>query len=212
MCNHFWLTESSNKYNSSKNNRFHQVSTDEVYGSVLDGSSSEGDAYRPNSPYSASKAAADLLVRSYNITYGLNTTISISSNNYGLNQNEEKLIPKILKYINEKKIIPIYGNGKNIRDWIHVLDNCKAICSIFLNGTSGEVYNVGGKNELSNIDLLEEIEKILDMKLNYEYTEDRPGHDFRYSLDISKIQRELNWSPKISFKSGLKDLIKNKIK
>lgn len=182
-----------------KNSRFHQISTDEVYGSISHGSFKESSNYSPNSPYSASKASADMLVRSYHKTYGLNTTITLSSNNYGPGQHDEKFIPTIIKSLLSDKEIPLYGSGDNVRDWIFVEENCKAIEMVFKNGISGESYNIGAKNELTNNDLINKIYKIYstnkdypDRKLKIKFVNDRFGHDFRYSLDISKI-KELGW-------------------
>jgi len=182
-----------------KNSRFHQISTDEVYGSISHGSFKESSNYSPNSPYSASKASADMLVRSYHKTYGLNTTITLSSNNYGPGQHDEKFIPTIIKSLLCDKEIPLYGSGDNVRDWIFVEENCKAIEMVFKNGISGESYNIGAKNELTNNDLINKIYKIYstnkdypDRKLKIKFVNDRFGHDFRYSLDISKI-KELGW-------------------
>ena len=182
-----------------KNSRFHQISTDEVYGSISHGSFKESSNYSPNSPYSASKASADMLVRSYHKTYGLNTTITLSSNNYGPGQHDEKFIPTIIKSLLSDKEIPLYGSGDNVRDWIFVEENCKAIEMVFKNGISGESYNVGAKNELTNNDLINKIYEIYstnkdypDRKLKIKFVNDRFGHDFRYSLDISKI-KELGW-------------------
>ena len=182
-----------------KNSRFHQISTDEVYGSILDGSFKESSNYSPNSPYSASKASADMLVRSYHKTYGLNTTITLSSNNYGPGQHDEKFIPTIIKSLLNDREIPLYGSGDNVRDWIFVEENCKAIEMVFKNGISGESYNVGAKNELTNNDLINKIYNIYsankdypDRKLKIKFVNDRFGHDFRYSLDISKIKK-LGW-------------------
>ena len=200
-----------------QNARFHQVSTDEVYGSILDGSFSEEDRYAPNSPYSASKASADMLVRSFNKTYGLNTTISVSSNNFGENQNSEKFIPKIIQNILNNTQIPVYGDGLNVRDWIYVADNCNAIDIIFNSGKSGNIYNVGGNKELTNLELINIIHKIISKKCKVEeiklnFIVDRYGHDRRYSLKLDKISKELGWLPTYNFESALKNYINYCIK
>ena len=191
--------------------RFHQISTDEVYGSIDKGSFSEKSNYAPNSPYSASKASADMIVRSFNKTYGLNTTISISSNNFGKNQNAEKFIPKIIDYLKNNKAIPVYGNGSNIRDWIYVDDHCNAIDLIYNNSSAGDIYNIGGSNELTNLELIDIIYEIMSNKLsckkNIDFVKDRFGHDKRYSLNCNKIKEDLNWLPKSKFNSSLSKYI-----
>lgn len=189
--------------------RFHQISTDEVYGSTEKGSFDEESNYAPNSPYSASKASADMLVRSFNRTFGLNTTISISSNNFGPNQHNEKLIPKIVRCIKNDNPTPIYGDGMNIRDWIYVKDHCVAIDNIFNRSKTGESYNVGGKNELKNIELAKLIYKILDRKEKINFVKDRFGHDGRYSLNIDKIIKDFNLNLTSNFKINLTNYIKN---
>jgi len=203
--------------------RFHHISTDEVYGSLNDtGIFSEDTPYAPNSPYSASKAASDFLVRSYYHTYGLNTVISNCSNNYGPKQHSEKFIPTIIRKAIHLEKIPIYGTGKNIRDWIYVLDHCKAIDCIFDKGRAGEWYNVGARNEQNNIAIAENICGILDklapeFKRNstinkyselIEFIADRPGHDFRYAIDPTKIEKELGWATDEKFDDGLKKTIR----
>ena len=202
---------------SSKNNVFYHISTDEVYGSLgLEGSFTEYSKYDPNSPYSASKASSDHFVRAYHKTYGLPILISNCSNNYGPNQHAEKMIPNIIKSLLKQIKIPIYGDGKNIRDWLYVDDHCDAIELIFNNGNCGETYNIGGNYEISNIDLANIIIKIFDeIKLNnsgtsnklIEFVSDRPGHDFRYSIDFSKIKKELGWTPKTNFDKGIRETI-----
>jgi dTDP-glucose 4,6-dehydratase len=188
------------------NIRFHQVSTDEVYGDTSIDSSRrfyEEDILRPSSPYSSSKAAADLLILSYHRSYGMNITISRSVNNYGPHQHEEKLIPLIINNALNNKNIPLYGDGKNIRDWMYVLDHCSAIDTILHLGVSGEVYNVGNNNELSNVQIANMIlDKIDSSSSKIEYVLDRPGHDARYSVETKKI-RELGWEPKYNFDSTL---------
>ena len=181
------------------NAKFLQISTDEVYGSIDTGSFSESSPYSPNSPYSASKASADLIVKSYNSTYGLNTLITLSSNNYGPGQHKEKFIPTIISCLIKNIEIPIYGNGKNIRDWIHVDENCRAIEFIFNKGVIGESYNIGVENELTNLELVKKIFKAYSSghknplnELKIKFVEDRFGHDFRYSLNNSKL-KSLGW-------------------
>jgi len=189
----FWFNSPFNLKHNFKYARFHQISTDEVYGSIRNSSFCESSAYSPNSPYSASKASADMLVRSFNKTYGLNTTISISTNNYGLNQNSEKLIPKVISCLKNNMNIPIYGDGKNIRDWIFVEDNSRAIDLIFNKSKPGEVFNVGGGNEFSNLELVNMIGKLSNITPKINFVSDRHGHDFRYSVNTSKIKRDLNF-------------------
>ncbi len=195
-----WMSSNFKLKNKFKHSRFHQISTDEVYGSIIDGSFSEKSQYRPNSPYSASKASADMLVRSFNKTFGLNTTISVCSNNYGKNQNKEKFIPTIINSLINGKSIPVYGDGLNVRDWINVKDHCEAIEKVFNNSSSGETYNVGANNEISNLELIDKI--YFDLKKKYKiekkikFIDDRFGHDRRYSLSTSKIFNDLNWEAK----------------
>lgn len=195
----YQLLEAARKHECS----YLQISTDEVYGSIIDGSFKEGDPLEPNSPYSASKAGAEMLVRAYNKTYGLNTLVTRSSNNFGPYQYPEKLIPVIILNALQNKKIPVYGDGKNIRDWIHVADNCLAIDVVLHKGKAGEVYNVGGGNEYTNLEIVHLILDILDKTHDLiEFVEDRPGHDWRYSVDTTKI-RELGWAPEFDFKNGL---------
>ena len=198
---------------SSKNNTFYHISTDEVYGSLgLDGSFDEISKYDPNSPYSASKASSDHFVRAYHKTYGLPILISNCSNNYGPNQHVEKMIPNIINSLLKQIKIPIYGDGKNIRDWLYVDDHCDAIELIFNKGKNGETYNIGGNHEICNIDLANLIIKIFDqIKSNVqgksnkliEFVSDRPGHDFRYAINFTKIEKELGWKPKTKFEDGI---------
>ena len=206
-----WMIKPFKKKKKFVDARFHQVSTDEVYGSIISGSFSEDSKYLPNSPYSASKAAADMLVRSYNITYGLNTTISISSNNYGKGQNIEKFIPTVVNSIKNNKNIHVYGDGKNIRDWIFVEDNCNAIILIFVKGKSGDVYNVGGGTELNNLQLIDILFDIISKKYNVvkkiKFVKDRYGHDRRYSLNTKKIRDEIGWINETDFKKNLEKII-----
>jgi dTDP-glucose 4,6-dehydratase len=197
---------------------FHHISTDEVYGSLgREGHFKESTPYKPNSPYSASKAASDHLVRAYYKTYGLPMTISNCSNNYGPYQFPEKLIPLIILNALEGKSLPVYGEGKNVRDWLYVKDHCMAVWTIMKNGTVGETYNVGGNSELENIKLVEMICDILDEKNPLSngrsrrdlitFVKDRPGHDFRYAIDFSKLNKNLNWRPKQTLETGIRDTI-----
>ena len=190
--------------------RFHHISTDEVYGSLgEDGKFTETTAYAPNSPYSASKAASDMLVRAYNHTFKSLITISNCSNNYGPNQHNEKFIPVVINSILKNKKIPVYGNGKNIRDWIFVSDHCDAVWSILNNGKIGETYNVGGNCEKTNLEIINDICEVLNVNPQdyISFVEDRKGHDFRYAIDNAKINKELNWYPITCFKDGLKQTI-----
>lgn len=197
-----------------ENYRFHHISTDEVYGTLgNEGIFKETTPYAPNSPYSASKASSDFLVRAFHHTFGMNTTTSNCSNNYGPKQHKEKLIPKIINNCLTEEPLPIYGRGENIRDWLYVLDHCKAIDLIYHNGKAGETYNIGGRNERSNIIIVKTICTILDVKRprangkKYEelitYVKDRAGHDFRYAIDASKIETELGWRAEENFDSGI---------
>lgn len=193
--------------------RFHHISTDEVYGSlnVDDSSFCESTAYDPRSPYSASKAASDHLVKSYYHTYGLPITLSNCSNNYGPRQHEEKFIPTIINACLRQQLIPIYGSGKNIRDWLYVEDHCRGIMDVIKGGRLGESYNMGGNHECENITIAEMIcAKIDALKIHsastkklISFVKDRPGHDFRYAINSSKIKDELGWQPHESFDSGL---------
>ena len=194
--------------------RFHHISTDEVYGTLGEsGYFTETTAYAPNSPYSASKAGSDFIVRSYYHTYGMNVTTSNCSNNYGPKQHFEKFIPVIISKCLAEQPIPIYGNGANIRDWLYVLDHCKAVDLIFHTGRSGETYNIGGHNERDNLQILHKVCGILDemrpRKNGAKYDDlmtfvaDRPGHDKRYAIDPTKIVTELGWKPDETFDSGI---------
>ena len=188
--------------------RYLQVSTDEVYGSILQGSSRESDLLMPNSPYSASKASGDLLVRAYNKTYGLDTIITRCSNNYGPQQYPEKLIPFFISKIINNEKVPIYGSGKNIRDWLHVSDHCRGIHLALMNGQPGEIYNIGGGRELTNLEITQKLFELLDVDGNQiEYVDDRLGHDFRYSVDYSKIRTEAGYEPRIEFEQGLSQTV-----
>jgi dTDP-glucose 4,6-dehydratase len=197
--------------------RFYHISTDEVYGSLKDiGFFTEQTAYDPRSPYSASKASSDHLVRAYMHTYKLPVVLSNCSNNYGANQFPEKLIPLAINNIKTEKPIPIYGKGENIRDWLFVEDHASAIDLIFHKGKNGETYNIGGNNEWTNIDLIHKLCEIMDRKLGrpqgssaklITFVKDRAGHDLRYAIDSSKIQKELGWKPSLQFEEGLEKTV-----
>jgi dTDP-glucose 4,6-dehydratase len=196
---------------------FYHISTDEVYGSLgSDGMFTEETAYDPKSPYSASKASSDHMVRAYNHTFGVPVVISNCSNNYGPNQFPEKLIPLAINNIKNSKPVPVYGNGENIRDWLYVEDHAAAIDLIFHSGKPAETYNIGGNNEWKNIDLIRLLCKIMDRKLSrtagtseklITFVKDRPGHDMRYAIDSSKLQKEMGWSPIPSFEAGLEKTV-----
>ncbi len=188
--------------------RFVQISTDEVYGSIDSGSWNEDSPLLPNSPYSASKAGGELLARAYHKTHGLDVVITRSSNNYGPYHFPEKLIPLFITNLIEGKKVPVYGNGQNVRDWLHVNDHCLGIYAALMNGKSGEVYNLGGGNELSNIEItLLILDAMRADATSIEYVEDRKGHDFRYSIDSTKSYRELGFQPKVRFEDGLQETI-----
>ena len=186
--------------------KFIQISTDEVYGSLGDtGKFTETTPLAPNSPYSASKAAADLLVRAYYKTYGFAGIITRCSNNYGPYQFPEKLIPLLISNAFEDRELPIYGDGKNIRDWIYVLDHCSALLKILTDGKPGEIYNIGGSQEMMNIDVVKTLLKLLKKPESLiKFVKDRPGHDRRYAIDSTKIQKELNWKPSLGFDEGIR--------
>ncbi len=209
-----WFDAPSKPKEGYENCRFHHISTDEVYGTLGDeGLFHETTAYAPNSPYSASKASSDFLVRAYHHTYGMNVTTSNCSNNYGPKQHKEKLIPKIISNCLEEKPLPIYGKGENIRDWLYVLDHCKAIDLIYHTGKTGETYNIGGRNERNNITIVKTICAILDEKKpranGQKYADlitfvtDRAGHDFRYAIDATKLETELGWKAEETFDTGI---------
>jgi dTDP-glucose 4,6-dehydratase len=197
--------------------KFYHISTDEVYGSLGDeGFFTEETSYDPHSPYSASKASSDHLVRAYHDTFGLPTVISNCSNNYGPFQFPEKLLPLFIHNIRNNKSLPVYGQGLNVRDWLFVEDHATAIDLIYHKGETGETYNIGGNNEWKNIDLIRLLCKIMDKKLDREpgtsqklitYVKDRAGHDLRYAIDSSKIQRELGWKPSLQFEEGLEKTV-----
>jgi dTDP-glucose 4,6-dehydratase len=187
---------------------FIHISTDEVYGSIENGSWNEIEPVKPNSPYSASKASSDLLALAYFRTYGLDVRVTRCSNNYGPNQHAEKLIPRFITNIIDGKKLPVYGKGNNRRDWLHVSDHCDAIDKVIEFGSAGEIYNIGGGTELSNIELTYRILKLMDVKDDIiEFVEDRKGHDFRYSVDYAKINRIGGYNPKIDFEQGLSSTI-----
>jgi dTDP-glucose 4,6-dehydratase len=196
-----------------KGKLFYHVSTDEVYGSLDDGGYFyEDTSYDPQSPYSASKASSDHFVRAYNNTYKLPVVISNCSNNYGPHQFPEKLIPLVFNNILKKKQIPVYGKGENVRDWLYVIDHARAIDVIFHKGKIGDTYNIGGNNEWQNIELVRLFCKVMDEKLGrasgeseklITFVTDRAGHDLRYAIDASKLQKELGWEPSVTFEQGL---------
>ena len=223
----YWM-ETPFKYKEEyKNCRFHHISTDEVYGTLNETDLfTESTPYAPNSPYSASKASSDMIVRSYQETYGLNTVITNCSNNYGPKQHDEKLIPTIIRKALAGESIPIYGDGKNIRDWLYVLDHCKGIDVVYHTGVTGQTYNIGGRNERTNLQIVNRICEILDEKIplgtgtsvpadktkvqfpkSYKelitFVEDRAGHDRRYAIDATKLENELGWKADENFDSGI---------
>lgn len=209
----YWM-EGPNKYKAGYEDcRYHHISTDEVYGTLgEDGLFMETTPYAPNSPYSASKASSDFLVRAYHHTYGMNVTTSNCSNNYGPKQHDEKLIPTIIRKCLAEQPIPIYGQGTNIRDWLYVLDHCKAIDLIYHEGKAGETYNIGGRNERNNLQIVNRICSILDEarpRKEGKYADlitfvaDRPGHDMRYAIDATKLETELNWKADENFDTGI---------
>ncbi|WP_025114725.1 dTDP-glucose 4,6-dehydratase [Lysinibacillus fusiformis] len=201
------LLDAAKKYNVKK---YLQVSTDEVYGSLgEDGYFTEQTPLAPNSPYSASKAGADLLVLAYHETFGLPVNITRCSNNYGPFHFPEKLIPLMIINALKDKKLPVYGDGKNVRDWLHVTDHCSAIDLVLHKGINGEVYNVGGHNEKTNLEVVKELLKQLDKPESLiQYVEDRLGHDRRYAIDPTKLQKELGWEPKYTFETGLKETVR----
>lgn len=203
--------------NNASENRFHHISTDEVYGSLGEkGFFTESTQYDPSSPYSASKAGSDHIVQAYFRTFGMNTTISNCSNNFGPLQHDEKLIPTIIRRALANETIPIYGNGQNVRDWLFVEDHCSAVELIFSKGVTGETYNIGGDSEWSNLNLANYICDLLNelkpKKTNYKnqisFVTDRLGHDFRYAIDCSKIKKELKWNPQTGFHAGILETVK----
>lgn len=216
----YWMDKPFSYKAKYENCRFHHISTDEVYGTLGEtGLFTETTPYAPNSPYSASKASSDMIIRAYNETYGLNTIITNCSNNYGPKQHDEKLIPTIIRNALKGNPIPIYGDGKNIRDWLYVLDHCKGIDLVFHSGKKGETYNIGGRNERTNLQIVNRICEILDAvhpikNITFEHSlksykdlitfvEDRAGHDRRYAIDATKIENELGWKADENFDSGI---------
>ncbi|MDQ0155375.1 dTDP-glucose 4,6-dehydratase [Robertmurraya andreesenii] len=214
----FWMDGVNSYKKEYMNARFYHISTDEVYGSLgKDGYFTEDTAYAPNSPYSASKASSDMLVRSYFHTYGMNVVTTNCSNNYGPRQHEEKLIPTIIRKALALEPIPIYGNGQNVRDWLYVMDHCRAIEQVYLEGKAGETYLIGGHNERTNIEIAQTVCDVLDeliplgknecgttsYKQLISFVHDRPGHDFRYAINDSKLQRELGFQIKYGFDRGI---------
>ena len=188
--------------------KFLQISTDEVFGSLKKDSATEKFPFNPSSPYAATKACAEMLVNSYFITYGCDTLITRCTNNYGPRQFPEKLIPKVILLAEKNKKIPIYGSGKNLRDWLFVDDHCDAIFSVLEHGKSGQSYNISSNNEIDNITIVEKILSIMGKPSELiEFVEDRPGHDFRYSMNSDKLRNEMNWKPKIDFDTGLENTI-----
>ncbi|HQR73461.1 MAG TPA: dTDP-glucose 4,6-dehydratase [Sulfurovum sp.] len=214
VAKHYWMDKPFTYKMPYQGCRFHHISTDEVYGTLsLDPNDlfTEETPYAPNSPYSASKASSDMIVRSYQETYGLNTVITNCSNNYGPKQHDEKLIPTIIRKALAGQSIPIYGDGKNIRDWLYVLDHCKGIDLVYHTGKEGNVYNIGGRNERTNLQIVDAICTILDEKVpsakSYKelitFVEDRAGHDRRYAIDASKLENKLGWRADENFDSGI---------
>ena len=194
--------------NVNKSIRFLQISTDEVYGSISEGSWTEESPLLPNSPYAASKTSGELMVRAFSKTYGIDAVITRCSNNFGTHHFPEKLIPLFITNLIEGKKVPIYGSGNNVRDWLHVDDHCRGIYKALIGGRSGEIYNIGGGRELTNLEITKLIINEMGFNENsINYVEDRKGHDFRYSVDWSKINQELDYFPQVDFEQGLKDTI-----
>ncbi len=207
----FNLLEAFKIFSLKHTSKLVHISTDEVYGDILKGRSDENFSYKPSSPYAASKAASDHLVNSYIRTYKIPAVISNCSNNYGPKQHPEKLIPKLIYNIINNKELPIYGRGKNSREWLHVKDHCMALFKVFEKGKIGEFYNIGSNKNLNNIQITKALLKIaknfihIGNNVKIKYTADRPGHDKRYALNSNKIKKKLNWKPKIKFDNGLKE-------
>ena len=208
----YWMEKPFTYKETYKNSRFHHISTDEVYGTLNETDLfTEETPYAPNSPYSASKASSDMIVRAYQETYGMNTVITNCSNNYGPKQHDEKLIPTIIRKALAGESIPIYGDGKNIRDWLYVLDHCKGIDLVYHTGKEANVYNIGGRNERTNLQIVDAICSILDEKVptskSYKelitFVEDRAGHDRRYAIDATKLENELGWKADENFDTGI---------
>ncbi len=208
----YWMDKPFSYKENYKSCRFHHISTDEVYGTLNEtGLFTEETPYAPNSPYSASKASSDMVVRSYQETYGMNTVITNCSNNYGPKQHDEKLIPTIIRKALAGESIPIYGDGKNIRDWLYVLDHCKGIDLVYHTGKEANVYNIGGRNERTNLQIVDSICSILNEKVPHAksykelitFVEDRAGHDRRYAIDATKLENKLGWKADENFDSGI---------
>ena len=212
----YWMDKPFHYKTDYKNCRFHHISTDEVYGTLCDNPNNlftESTPYAPNSPYSASKASSDMIIKAYNKTYGIDTVITNCSNNYGPKQHDEKLIPTIIKKALNNELIPIYGDGKNIRDWLYVLDHCKGIDIVYHNGRIAHTYNIGGRNERTNLQIADTITSILDEKVprqdnkSYKklitFVKDRAGHDRRYAIDATKLENELGWKADENFDTGI---------
>ena len=204
------LLECFKNFTNKHKSKLIHISTDEVYGDILNGRSSEEYPYKPSSPYAASKAASDHLVSSYVRTYQIPAIVTNCSNNYGPKQHPEKLIPKLIYNILNNKSLPIYGNGKNSREWIYVNDHCEALFKIFLKGKIGQFYNIGSNKNLNNIEVCKKLLNSsktlvsLGKKVKITYVKDRPGHDIRYALNSNKLRNDLKWSPKTSFEKGIK--------
>ena len=219
VARHFWMEAPFAAKSGKEQNRFLHISTDEVYGSLgVEGLFTETTPYAPNSPYSASKAASDMIVRSYFHTFGMNVVTTNCSNNYGPHQHDEKLIPTIIRNAVNRKNIPIYGDGMNVRDWLYVTDHCRGIELALDKGRAGETYNIGGKNERTNLYIAERICSLMDElypssagshKELITFVSDRPGHDKRYAIDASKISTELGWRASESFETGIEKTIKH---
>ncbi len=215
-CRTLWADEKFRAKNAEV--KFHHVSTDEVYGSLgATGLFTETTPYAPNSPYSASKASSDFLVRAYHHTYGMPAVITNCSNNYGPFQFPEKLIPVVIQSVMERKPVPVYGDGMNVRDWLYVRDHAEALWTVLLRGKSGETYNIGGHNEWANIrivelicDLIDEMQPQLggDSRALIKFVKDRPGHDRRYAIDAGKIEKELGWTPAHKFEQGIRETVR----
>ena len=210
----YWMNKPFEYKEDYKDCRFHHISTDEVYGTLSENPKdlfTELTPYAPNSPYSASKASSDMIIRAYNETYGMNTVITNCSNNYGPKQHDEKLIPTIIRKALSNQPIPIYGDGRNIRDWLYVLDHFKGIDLVYHDGKKGETYNIGGRNERTNLQIVDRICSILDERVpkssSYKdlitFVEDRAGHDRRYAIDATKLENELGWKADENFDSGI---------
>lgn len=217
-CRAAWLSPTHSGPKPATGHRFHHVSTDEVYGSLgATGYFTETTPYAPNSPYSASKAASDMLVRAYHHTYGLPTVITNCSNNYGPYQFPEKLIPVVIQSVLARKPVPVYGDGMNVRDWLYVRDHAQALWQVLWHGTDGETYNIGGHNEWANIRIVELICDLLDemapelggnSRKLITFVKDRLGHDRRYAIDASKIQKQLGWVPAHQFEQGIRETVR----